>query len=63
MVDANGVSVKVMAAITPFTIGFAFIPLTAHVYEPEEAEQDIDLPAPEGDEPIVAFTDAIAEMG
>jgi len=31
MVDADGVSVKVMAAITPFTIGFKFIPLTSHV--------------------------------
>ena len=30
-VDADGVSVKVMAASTPFTMGFAFIPLTWHM--------------------------------
>jgi hypothetical protein len=30
-VVAVGVSVKVIAAITPFTIGFTFIPLTSQV--------------------------------
>jgi hypothetical protein len=31
VVDADGVSVKVIAAITPFAIGFKFIPLTSHM--------------------------------
>jgi hypothetical protein len=31
VVDADGVSVNVMEAITPFTIGFEFIPLTSHM--------------------------------
>ena len=31
VVEAEGLRVKVMAASTPFAIGFTFIPLTRHV--------------------------------